>query len=306
MDTTLDLLKKKQAARDQVNWVTAIFTAIFHTGALLAPFFFSWKAILVSMFLWWISGSLGIGVCYHRLLTHRGYKVPRWLEYTLTVFATLALEGGPIFWVATHRIHHRYSDQDGDPHSPRDGKWWAHMGWVLMGKAMHHDTTELAHYVPDLANQRFHVWITKYHYVPLIILGAILLAVGGLPFLMWGIFFRTVFGLHCTWLVNSATHSWGSRRFQTRDDSTNSWWVAILTFGEGWHNNHHAHPVSARHGLKWYEIDTNWYCIWALKKLGLAKKVNTYKLGSAGTKPAEVAAGVAPVVPEPQTDLVSA
>lgn len=306
MDTTLDVLKKKQAARDQVNWVTAIFTAIFHTGALLAPFFFTWKAIFVSMFLWWISGSLGIGMCYHRLLTHRGYKVPKWLEYTLTVFATLALEGGPIFWVATHRIHHRYSDQEGDPHSPRDGKWWAHMGWVLMGKAMHHDTTELARYVPDLANQKFYVWITKYHYVPLIILGAILLAVGGLPFLMWGIFFRTTFGLHCTWLVNSATHSWGSRRFETRDDSTNSWWVALLTFGEGWHNNHHAHPVSARHGLKWYEIDTNWYAIWALQKLGLAQKVNTYKLGLAAKKTAEAAATIAPVVPKPQTDLVSA
>jgi sn-1 stearoyl-lipid 9-desaturase len=309
METTLDVLKKKQAGRDQVNWVTAIFTVIFHTGALLALFFFTWKALFVSMFLWWISGSLGIGMCYHRLLTHRGYKVPRWLEYTLTVFATLALEGGPIFWVATHRIHHRYSDQEGDPHTPREGKWWAHMGWVLMGKAMHHDTTELARYVPDLANQKFYVWITKYHYVPLIILGGILLAVGGLPFLMWGIFFRTVFGLHSTWLVNSATHSWGSRRFETRDDSTNSWWVALLTFGEGWHNNHHAHPVSARHGLKWYEIDTNWYGIWALQKLGLAKKVNTFKLGLAGRNFGEAAASpsaVAPGVPEPQTDLVSA
>jgi len=309
MDTTLEVLKKKQAARNQVNWVTAIFTVIFHTGAVLALFFFTWKALFVAIFLWWISGSLGIGMCYHRLLTHRGYKVPRWLEYTLTVFATLALEGGPIFWVATHRIHHRYSDQEGDPHTPREGKWWAHMGWVLMGKAMHHDTTELARYVPDLANQKFYVWITKYHYVPLIILGGILLAVGGLPFLMWGIFFRTVFGLHSTWLVNSATHSWGSRRFETRDDSTNSWWVALLTFGEGWHNNHHAHPVSARHGLKWYEIDTNWYGIWALKKLGLAKKVNTFKLGLAGRISGEAAASpsaVAPGVAEPQTDLVSA
>jgi len=302
MDTSLDVLRKKQAGRDQVNWVTAIFTAIFHTGALLAPFFFTWKAIFVSMFLWWISGSLGIGMCYHRLLTHRGYKVPKWLEYTLTVFATLALEGGPIFWVATHRIHHRYSDQEGDPHSPRDGKWWAHMGWVLMGKAMHHDTTELARYVPDLAKEKFYVWITKYHYVPLIVLGVILLAIGGLPFLMWGIFFRTTFGLHCTWLVNSATHSWGSRRFKTRDDSTNSWWVALLTFGEGWHNNHHAHPVSARHGLAWYEVDTNWYCIWALKKLGIARKVHYYKLADAKKEAAPIAA---PVAAEPQTDLVS-
>ena len=306
--TALEMLKKKQAARDQVNWVTAIFTAIFHTGALLAVFFFTWKALFVAIFLWWISGSLGIGMCYHRLLTHRGYKVPKWLEYTLTVFATLALEGGPIFWVATHRIHHRYSDQEGDPHTPREGKWWAHMGWVLMGKAMHHDTTELARYVPDLAKDKFYIWITKYHYVPLIVLGVVLLAIGGLPFLMWGIFVRTVFGLHSTWLVNSATHSWGTRRFQTRDDSTNSWWVALLTFGEGWHNNHHAHPVSARHGLRWYEIDTNWYCIWALKKLGLATKINTYKLESSerGAQLAPAPASVNAVPGEAQTDLASA
>ena len=100
------------------------------------------------------------------------------------------------------------------------------MGWILMGKSMHHDTTTLARYVPDLAKDKFHVWITKYHYVPMIVLGVILLAIGGLPFLMWGIFMRTVVGLHATWLVNSATHSWGTRRFATRDLSTNSWWVA--------------------------------------------------------------------------------
>jgi stearoyl-CoA desaturase (delta-9 desaturase) len=215
---------------------------------------------------------------YHRLLTHRGYKTPKWVEYFLTTCATLALEGGPIFWVATHRIHHQYSDHEGDPHSPIDGKWWAHMGWILTGKSMHHDTTTLARYVPDLAKDKFHVWITKYHYVPMIVLGLILLAIGGLPFLLWGVFMRTVVGLHSTWLVNSATHSWGSRRFVTKDLSTNSWWVAILTFGEGWHNNHHAHPVSARHGLRWYEIDMNWYGIWTLKKLGLARHVYRVKL----------------------------
>ena len=232
----------------------------------------------MACFLWWVSGSLGIGMGYHRLLTHRGYKTPKWVEYFLTVCATLALEGGPIFWVATHRIHHQYSDQEGDPHSPIDGTWWAHMGWILMGKSMHHDTTTLARYVPDLAKDKFHVWLTKYHYVPMIVLGVILLAFGGLPFLLWGIFFRTMVGLHATWLVNSVTHMWGSRRFSTRDLSTNNWWVALLTFGEGWHNNHHAHPTSARHGLAWYEVDMNWYGIWALKKLGLAWQIQNVNL----------------------------
>jgi stearoyl-CoA desaturase (delta-9 desaturase) len=112
----------------------------------------------------------------------------------------------------------------------------------------------------------------------MIVLGLVLLAIGGLPFLMWGIFVRTVVGLHATWLVNSATHSWGTRRFATRDLSTNSWWVALLTFGEGWHNNHHAHPTAAQHGFTWYEVDVNWYGIWTLKTLGLAWDIKRVKL----------------------------
>jgi len=250
-------------------------------SAIASLFFFTWKALLVAVFLWWISGSLGIGMGYHRLLTHRGYKTPKWIEYFLTICATLTLEGGPIFWVATHRIHHQFTDRDGDPHSPRDGKWWSHMGWILIGKSMHHDTTTLARYVPDLAKDKFHLWTTKYHYLPMIVLGLALLAMGGLPLLLWGIFTRTVIGLHATWLVNSVTHIWGSRRFSTRDTSTNNWFVALLTFGEGWHNNHHAHPTSSRHGLKWYEIDMNWYGIWALKMLGLAQQIKTVRLSTA-------------------------
>jgi stearoyl-CoA desaturase (delta-9 desaturase) len=112
----------------------------------------------------------------------------------------------------------------------------------------------------------------------MIVLGGILFATGGLPFLLWGIFMRTVVGLHATWMVNSITHMWGSRRFTTRDLSTNNFLVAILTFGEGWHNNHHAHPTSARHGLTWYEVDLNWYGIWALKKLGLASNIQKVNL----------------------------
>ncbi|HEX4785606.1 MAG TPA: fatty acid desaturase [Candidatus Sulfotelmatobacter sp.] len=293
-------LEKPQAAKDEVNWITATFMAAFHVGAIAALFFFTWKAFFVAIFLWWVSGSLGIGMSYHRLLTHRGYKTPKWMEYFLTVCATLALEGGPIFWVATHRIHHQYSDHEGDPHSPIDGKWWAHMGWILMGKSMHHDTTTLARYVPDLAKDKFHVWITKYHYVPMVVLGVILLALGGLPFLLWGIFMRTVVGLHATWLVNSATHSWGTRRFATRDLSTNSWWVALLTFGEGWHNNHHAHPTAAQHGFTWYEIDMNWYGIWVLKTLGLAWDIKRVKLDEVerGLVPTPNGRLITPALPE--------
>jgi sn-1 stearoyl-lipid 9-desaturase len=278
--TPLNSSKKQQARMDGINWLTSSVMILFHLGAVAALFFFTWNALFLAIFLWWISGSLGIGMGYHRLLTHRGYATPKWVEYFLTICACLTLEGGPIFWVATHRIHHQFSDQEGDPHSPLDGKWWSHMGWIVMGRSLHHDTQTLARYVPDLSKDKFHVWITKYNYVPVIALAIVVFAMGGLPFLLWGVFARTVFGLHATWLVNSATHSWGSRRFETRDQSTNSWWVALLTWGEGWHNNHHAHPVSARHGLKWYEIDFNWYGIWILKKLRLARQVRVTKIAT--------------------------
>ena len=304
---TLTSLGKESTSESGINWITAIFMLLFHVGAFAALFFFSWKAFFLAAFLYWVGGSLGIGMGYHRLLTHRGYKTPKWVEYFLTTCAVLSLEGGPIFWVATHRIHHQYSDKEGDPHSPRDGKWWAHVGWILVGKSMHHDTQTLSRYVPDLAKDKFHVWITKFHYLPTILLGFALLVIGGLPFVLWGICLRTVVGLHATWLVNSATHLWGRRRFETRDDSTNSWWVALFSFGEGWHNNHHAHPVSARHGLIWYEIDLNWYGIWALSKLGLARDVYRYQL-SAAKNPNEnlPAVPVGVVAPETETDLVSA
>jgi sn-1 stearoyl-lipid 9-desaturase len=268
----------RKASDGQTNWVTTIAMTIFHLGAVAALFYINWGAIATAVILWWVAGSLGIGMGYHRLLTHRGYKTPKVIEYFLTICGTLALEGGPIFWVATHRIHHQHSDHEGDPHSPREGTYWAHMGWIMTGKAMHHDTEVLARYTPDLSKDKFHVALTTWHWVPQVVVGLALLAFGGIPYVLWGVFFRTTYGLHCTWLVNSATHLIGSQRFKTRDDSRNSFWVAMLTFGEGWHNNHHAHPVSARHGLAWYEFDMNWIGISTLKMLGLAWDVKVAKI----------------------------
>src|ERR1044072_8087380 len=131
------------------------------------------------------------------------------------------------------------------------------MGWILLGEGLHHDRSILARYVPDLSKDRGHIFLSKYHWVGNVVIGLALLAFRGIPYVLWGIFFRTTFGLQATSLLHYPTHKWGTRRFQTRDDSTNNWWVALLTFGEGWHNNHHAHPVSARHGLAWYEPDPN-------------------------------------------------
>jgi stearoyl-CoA desaturase (delta-9 desaturase) len=264
-----------------VNWITAIAMAAFHVGAVAALFYVDVGAILTAVVLWVVAGMLGIGMAYHRLLTHRGYKTTRWVEYFLTLCGTLALEGGPIFWVAVHRIHHQKSDHEGDPHTPREGGLWAHMGWIFFGEGLHQDASLLKKYVPDLSRDRFHVWLSRWHWTTNVVVGLALLAFGGIPYVLWGIFFRTTWGLHSTWLVNSATHLWGSRRFRTRDDSTNNWWVALLTFGEGWHNNHHAHPTSARHGLAWYELDLNWIGINVLRALGLAWDIKVATIASA-------------------------
>jgi fatty-acid desaturase len=260
--------------QEGLNWNTLIFMVLFHAGAVAALFMFSWKALVITLALWWVSGSLGIGMGFHRLLTHRGYKTPKAVEYFLTLCGALALEGGAINWVVTHRIHHAHTEVEGkDPHTPRDGRWWAHMGWILRGTAQQHEDSVMWRYAPDLMKDPVHVWLNRLYFVPLVVLGIVLFALGGWPLMMWGTFLRVTVGLHATWLVNSATHLWGGRRFETTDDSTNSFWVAMLTFGEGWHNNHHAHPRAARHGLTWYEIDINWWGIRTLQLLGLARDI---------------------------------
>jgi len=265
----------------RLNWTTTFAMILFHLGAIAALFVFSWRNFWIAVFLYWVATGLGISLGYHRLHTHRSYRAPRLLEYFFAICGCLTLEGGPITWVATHRIHHQKSDHEGDPHSPRDGMWWSHVGWILFGESLDRLTGIVCKYAPDLGKDRFYVWINRYFWVPLVALAAILLAIGGWPLFLWGICLRVVFGLHTTWLVNSATHMWGRRRFATRDDSRNNWWVALLTFGEGWHNNHHAHPTSARHGLAWYEFDPSWITLKILRKLGIAKSVQCAKLDSA-------------------------
>jgi stearoyl-CoA desaturase (delta-9 desaturase) len=284
-------MEDKRAGR--INWSTAIAMVVFHVGAVAALFFWSWQALVAFVVTAWVAGSLGIGMGYHRLLTHRGYKAPKLVEYFLSVCGTIALEAGPISWVATHRIHHAHSDREGDPHTPRDGRWWAHMGWILRGTAQQHDEATLWRYTPDLMRDPFHRLLNRFHYVPLILLAGLLYAAGGWGAVMWGVFLRTTVGLHMTWLVNSATHMWGSRRFKTEDDSRNTWWVALVTWGEGWHNNHHAHPVSAKHGLAWYEIDVNWWGIRALQFMRLAKAVKYIDIDGAPVRRRRDAAGAA-------------
>ena len=261
----------------KINWDSLIIIAVFHVLAVVALFYFSWTNLIVMLVLNWLAESLGVGVGFHRLLTHRSFKAPKWLEYTLTVLGTLSVQSGSLKWVATHRLHHQHTETEHDPHSPREeGAFWAHIGWILRGKSQEHDAATFKKVVPDLLKSRFHVVLSNYYYVTSIILGVVLFAFGGFGLVLWGVFFRTVFGWHSTWLVNSATHMWGTRRFETHDDSTNNALIAVFSFGEGWHNNHHAHPTSARHGLRWYEFDMNWMAIRVFEKLGWAKQIRVY------------------------------
>jgi stearoyl-CoA desaturase (delta-9 desaturase) len=273
-----NVLQFKHAVSNKLQWSTIIGLTVFHVLAVVALFNFSWQNLIAALCVWWIAGSWGIGLGYHRQLTHGGFKTPKWLEYFLTLCGTLALQSGAISWVATHRIHHKFTDTEEDPHSPRGGVFWSHMGWILQGTAQIQTEETMQRYAPDLMKDRVHVFMNKFYWVTPIIAGAILFAIGGFSMVLWGIFLRTVCGWHFTWLVNSATHLWGSRRFETNDDSRNNGLVAAVTFGEGWHNNHHAHPRSAKHGLVWYEFDVNWVQLRLLEMVGLAKKVYAYRL----------------------------
>jgi len=264
----------------KLNWNTVTVLIVFHVGAIAALFNFSWRNLLVAGVLFYITIGLGISMGYHRLHTHRGYKCPLWLEYFFGLCGAMSLEGGPLFWVGMHRMHHSKSDQPGDPHSPKEGILWAHVGWILFGEGNHNNTPLMAQYAPDLAKHRFYYVLNSYHWVPTVVLGLALWAAGGFSMVLWGIFLRITIGLHFTWMVNSAAHVWGPRRFETTDTSRNNWWVALVTFGEGWHNNHHAHPTSIRHGLAWYEFDHSWYLVNILKFFGLAWDLKVAKLDS--------------------------
>jgi stearoyl-CoA desaturase (delta-9 desaturase) len=228
--------------------------------------------------MWWLTGSVGVGLSFHRQLTHGSFQTPQWLKRVLAVFGSMALQGSPNDWVTTHRIHHAFCETDKDPHSPRHGKYWAHVGWVTKGTSQDNSEEIEKRYIPDLLKDKFLVSLSKYWYLPTIAAGIILGFIGGWSMVLWGVFLTGTLGWHFTWFVNSVTHVWGSRRFETRDDSTNNGWVAAVSWGEGWHNNHHAYPTSARHGLTWREIDLNWMQIKILEKLGLAWKLKEFDL----------------------------
>ena len=269
---------KSKDTKSKYNVWVIVWIAVMHLGMLAAPFTFTWPAFFLFVFLSWVTGGLGICLCYHRLLTHRSFKVPKLIEYFLTFLAVLSSEGGSINWVARHRIHHAYPDTEHDPHSPRKGFWWSHMFWLFRRKPILDDYELYSAWAKDLTRDPFHRFINKTHGLYQILLGVGLYLWGGLPFLVWGLFARTVFVYHITWFVNSATHKWGYKTFAVNDDSSNLWWVALLSFGEGWHNNHHAFQRSARHGLKFWEFDQTFLTIKLLSFLKLATRIHVPKL----------------------------
>ncbi len=281
-------------ARGRIDWPYAVSFAVYHAAALLAlwPYCFSWTGVALALAGTYVFGTLGINLCYHRLLTHRSFECPKWLERTLAILGVCCLQDTPARWVAVHRLHHQHSDEPKDPHSPLVTFFWGHMGWLLVPN---HDLSRLdlyERYAKDLLRERFYlrlernllwVWINLAQWAAFILVG---LAIGGAQFglslLVWGVFVRTVLVWHITWSVNSVTHLWGYRNYDTDENSTNNWLVGLIANGEGWHNNHHAQPRAAAHGHKWWELDVTYITIRALQSTGLAWAVVPHRPDAAG------------------------
>lgn len=243
-----------------------------HVAALAAfiPGTFEWSAVAAAAVVLYVTNGLGVALCFHRSLTHRGLRLRKPLEYALSALGTLALQGDPIRWVAVHRKHHAHSDMQGDPHGRDRGFSWAHMNWLYMRNDALPTEEDLRRFAPDLQADRFYSSLPYFQWLLHLVLAAVLFALGGWSWVIWGMAVRLVVGYHATWLVNSMAHSSGYRSYHTRDLSTNCWWVALISWGEGWHNNHHAFPYSARHGFRWFEVDPTWWIVRVLALLRLA------------------------------------
>ena len=259
----------------RLKWPTIIFMLVMHVlaGVALLPQFWSVGSVATLLILYWVTACLGVTLGYHRLLAHKSFQLPRWLARFFATCGALSAEYGPITWVGLHRQHHKHSDKALDPHNSKRGLWWSHIGWMFFRVP---GEKRVRRYAGDLRKDPYYVWLDKWFIVLQILLGFLLYSLGGWAFVLWGIPLRLVLVYHVTWLVNSATHAWGTRAYDTEDSSRNNKWVAALTFGEGWHNNHHAYPSSAKQGLQRGQIDLTWYHIVLLKRLRLATNVRIF------------------------------
>jgi sn-1 stearoyl-lipid 9-desaturase len=273
------------------NVVGFVFVHVL-AGLALISWFFSWTGVILLVLGIYIFGMIGINLCFHRLLTHRGFACPLWLERTFAILAVCSMQDSPIHWAAVHRRHHQFADDKQDPHSPLAGFFWAHMGWLLVKSEDTKRGPLIERYAPDLLRDPLYAWLERHgNWIKIALLSwAAFFSAGfaaaalagaslaesaqfGASLFVWGAALRTVVVWHMTWAVNSATHVWGYRSYQTDDRSRNNAVVGLFVHGEGWHNNHHADPRSARHGHQWWEIDVTWLMIRLLMRLGLAKNV---------------------------------
>ncbi len=271
---------RAELTKNGLSWPVVTWLAVIHTGALFIfmPALFTWAGVLTAVVFHWLTGGIGVCLGYHRYYTHKSFETPKPISYLLAIMGGLSGEGSCLDWVATHREHHAHSDQLGDPHSPHDGPWWSHMFWVMVRNSEKQIEKRHKRWIPDLKDDKGLQLIGRLFIAFHVALGAAMMSVGyffggwqlAFSLLVWGMFARLVFVLHSTWFVNSASHMWGYRNYETTDDSRNNWWVALITYGEGWHNNHHAYPRMARHGHKWWEVDVTFLTIRAMEKLGLA------------------------------------
>lgn len=268
----------KHATRDSLRLEKLVAVVLMHLGAVAAPFFFTWAGLGLFAVLAVLTGQLGLVIGFHRLLAHRSFRTFKPVEYALAMLGTLALETGPITWVGIHRYHHKHADEDIDPHTPLVSLFWAHIVWAVFEHPELRDRELRRRFGGDAHGHAVHQALERYIYPINALFAVFLLGLGvvlgglalGLSFLFWGVFARTVYIWHVTFLVASVCHKWGYRSYRTRDNSRNVWWVSVIGFGEGWHNNHHAKPLSANYGHRWYELDVSYWIILAMEAVGLA------------------------------------
>lgn len=258
----------------RLNWRFLFAVVAVHGVALYGIVaHFSIPGILFAAGLHVLFGWYGVILGYHHLLAHRCFSVPKWLEYTFACFGTLAFQGGPLTWVGVHVAHHAHSDSEGDPHNATRGFWWSHIGWMALS-----DLSKYKRYAPSrIVNDKFLVFLEKRILLIQIGWAAILFGLGGGQAVIYGVFVKTLTTWHGAWLTNSATHLWGYQNYQT-NDARNLWWVALITGGAGWHNNHHHAPSVASNRVRPWELDAIWMAIWILERCGLAKNVKRIRL----------------------------
>lgn len=281
-------------ARVRIRWTYTVSILVVHALATLAcvPWLFSWSGVIACAAGLYVFGTLGVNIGFHRLLTHRSFCCSKWLERVLAIVGVCCLEEAPGRWVAIHRQHHQHSDERPDPHSPLVAFFWGHVGWLLVSNSAT-DTMHLyQRYARDLMKQRFYMWLERrlnwlwVYAAHAAVFAVVTLVVAGLvtrdpaeslrltaSMVVWGVLLRTVLVWHITWSVNSLSHLFGYQSHDTGENSRNNWLVALISNGEGWHNNHHADQRSAAHGHAWYELDVSYLTILALSKLGLAWKI---------------------------------